>query len=99
MARFDIYAWPEGDGYLLDCQADLLHYFKTRLIAPLIKDETSPPSLARLHPIFEIDGAHYLMATHLMASVPCAELGPVTGSLIDHDVQILAAIDVLIAGY
>ncbi len=99
MARFDIHAWPDGDGYLLDCQADLLRHFKTRLVVPLVKDEKTPPSLARLHPLFEIDSEQFLMATHLMSSIPRAALGPVAGSLIDHDVAILAAIDVLISGY
>jgi toxin CcdB len=99
MARFDIHAWPDGDGYLLDCQADLLSHFKTRLVVPLIKEETTPPSLVRLHPIFEIDGIKYLMATQLMASVPLSALGPTVSTLIAHDVAILAAIDVLISGY
>ncbi|MFM9851846.1 MAG: CcdB family protein [Sphingomonadaceae bacterium] len=99
MAKFDFHRWRGGDGYLLDCQADLLSYFKTRLVIPLIKDNATPRSLVRLHPIFDIDGEPYLMATHLMSSVPASELGTIAGSLIDYDIAIMGAIDMLVSGY
>ena len=99
MARFDVYAWPEGDGYLLDCQADLLRHFKTRVVVPMMPVNTVPPSLARLHPIFDIREERYLMATHLMTSVPLRELGPLAGSLAEHDMAIMGAIDMLTSGY
>ena len=99
MARFDIYAWAEGDGYLLDCQADLLRHFKTRVVVPLMPTDKVPPSLARLHPVFEIRGKNYLMATHLMTSVPTRDLSILAGSIADHDMAIMGAIDMLTSGY
>ena len=43
MARFDVYRNPEGSGYLLDVQADLLSDLNTRVVVPLIPAELAPP--------------------------------------------------------
>ena len=42
MARYDVYANPNADGYLLELQTDLLDELKTRVVVPLIP--SSPPS-------------------------------------------------------
>ncbi len=98
MARFDVHRLADGM-LVLDIQADLLSDFKTRVVAPLLLAKTTPRSLERLHPIFEIDRQDYVMATHLIAAVPVRELGPVAASLADRHETIMAAIDMLATGY
>jgi toxin CcdB len=99
MALFDVYGLPSRKGYMLDCQADALSDFKTRVVVPLLPVESTPRSLARLNPVFEIEGTAYAMATHLIASVPVKELGAPVMSLCDQDSAILGAIDMLVSGY
>ncbi|ABC24346.1 CcdB family protein [Rhodospirillum rubrum] len=36
MARFDVYANPDGMGGLLNIQADLLRHLNTRVVVPLL---------------------------------------------------------------
>lgn len=98
MARFDVHRLADGV-LVLDIQADLLSDFKTRVVAPSLPAKTTPRSLERLHPIFEIDGQDYVIATHLIAAVPLHELGPVVASLADRHEAIMAAIDMLVTGY
>jgi len=69
-------------------QADLLDRFQTRAVIPLIPATSTPPVLKRLHPIFELDGKKYVLATHLLSAVPLA----------DHD-QIVGALDMLFQGF
>jgi toxin CcdB len=42
MARFDVHSNPEGPGWLVDLQTDLLDGFNTRVVAPLL-----PPDRAQ----------------------------------------------------
>lgn len=98
MARFDVHRLTDGV-LVLDIQADLLSDFRTRAVVPLLPVKTTPRSLERLHPVFEIDGEDHVMATHLIAAVPVRELGPVAASLGDRHEAILAAIDMLVTGY
>lgn len=98
MARFDVHRLAE-DILVLDIQADLLSDFKTRVVAPLLPAKATPRSLERLHPIFEIDGQDFVLATHLIAAVPLRELGSSVASMADRHESIMAAIDMLVAGY
>ena len=40
MARFDLYAEPDGAGFLLDVQTNLLHGFTTRVVIPVLPAES-----------------------------------------------------------
>lgn len=53
MAKFDVYARPNGAGYLLDCQADLLSDLSTRFVIPLLPLDEAPTPAARLNPVFD----------------------------------------------
>ena len=99
MARFDIYALPGADGYLVDCQADLFRDLKTRFVVPLLPDDSTPKPLPRLTPVITVKERPYVLATQLAASISVRELGKVVGSVESHDAKILAAIDMLISGY
>ena len=102
MAQYDLYRpprpTPRGEVlFLLDLQSDLLAYFATRVVAPLMV-EGSIERVARLHPVFEIDGVRAVMATDRLAAVQRRELGPAVGSLANKHSDIIAAIDVLWSG-
>ena len=56
MARFDIYKLPGTDGYVVDCQADLLRDLKTRFVIPLLPDNLAPRPLPRLTPALLFEG-------------------------------------------
>ncbi len=98
MAKFDVFRRRTGAGYLLDCQADLLKQLNTRFVVPLLPTEEAPRPATRLNPSFELEGQSYLMMTQFAAAVLVAELGEKVGSLIDRDIEISNALDLLISG-
>jgi toxin CcdB len=98
MAKYDVHRLPFGE-YVVDCQADVLEgLFRTRFVSPLMPADHVPRQIARLHPLFDISGVRMIMATHLAAAVPAADLGEPVASLAEHDYVIGAALDMLIAG-
>jgi toxin CcdB len=99
MARFDAHENPEGPGYLLDCQADILANLSTRLVVPLLPPEYAPLPSHRLNPTLSVQGTEMVMMTHFAASVPRKALGPVVQSLADDDSTIMNAFDMLLTGY
>jgi toxin CcdB len=98
MARFDVFRSRSGEELLLDCQSDMLDYFQTRFVVPLVHDGVATRT-ARLHPSFTIDGQKLIMATQLASAVDRRELGTRVANLSDHHDQIVAALDVLITGF
>jgi len=52
MARFDVYDSPDGAGYLLDVQADILDILNTRVVVPLMPISAAPSPAKHLNPIF-----------------------------------------------
>ena len=99
MARFQIFSSPEGAGYLLDVQSDLIDVVKTRVVVPLLPARQTPPAIARLHPVFAIAGQNHVMATHLIATVPTGILIEPRGDLSEHRDAITAALDMLFQGF
>ena len=99
MARFDIFTRIEGDGYYLDCQADLLSHLNTRFVIPLFAPDIAPKPAGRLNPQFMVSGYPFVMVTQFAATIPLRELSFCAGSLADHDMAILGAIDMLTSGY
>lgn len=98
VARFDVYAHPEGKSYLLDVQADLLTSLNTRVVVPLMLVSTAPPAAKHLNPVFEIQNKRYVMVTQFLASVPVSILKTPVSSLALQDTDIIAALDMLTAG-
>lgn len=99
MARHDAHRADDFDGYLLDCQANLLDHMETRFVVPLLPETRVAKFAARLNPVFEINGRRFVMATQGAATVQVRELGPVAVSLVDEHDKIVAALDMLITGY
>ena len=70
-----VFANPNGDGYLLEVQTDLLDELKTRVVVPLIPHSSEIKTLRRLNPVFTIGGKQYAMFTHLIADRPSQPIG------------------------
>ena len=81
--------------YLLDVQANLVSNFATRIVVPLVRAASFGRRADLLHPVFVVEGAEVVMATHLLAAVRRSAIGARVASLVDHRAAIIGAIDVL----
>jgi toxin CcdB len=99
VARFDFYRNPDGTGYLLDLQSDLIGGLNTRVVAPLIPLADAPRPARRLNPVFDIADGQFVMATQFMAAVPTRELRERIGSLADRHDAIMNALDMIFTGF
>src|SRR6266702_3425261 len=100
MARFDLYQQPTAKaGYLVDVQSDVLSDLQTRAVLPLFPRENWQPVMARLNPIFDIDGEPHVLVTQSIATVPRRELGRKMGSLAQYHDEITIALDLLLTGF
>lgn len=99
MARFEVYANPDGTGYVLDVQADVLNELNTRIVVPLLPLAQAPVPAQRLNPVFEIGDEPHVMVTQFMAAVPRSLLRSPVTSLSGQDNEIMAALDMLLVGF
>ncbi|MDP2825495.1 MAG: CcdB family protein [Sulfuritalea sp.] len=99
MARFDVFANPDGAGYLLVVQAGILDHLNTRVVVPLMPESQAPLPARTLNPVFIVGADSVVMVTQFMAAVPGAMLkNPVT-TLENRRDDIVAAIDLLMQGF
>lgn len=99
MARFAVYAEPEGDGYLLDVQADALYQLNTRITIPLLPSQRAPLPAKTLNPVFRIGTVDYVLATQYMGAMPARILQHSPFTLSQRREEIVAAIDLLLQGF
>ena len=99
MAKFDVYLDPNGGGYLLDVQSDLLDGLNTRAVVPLRLPANAPKPARRLNPAFDLDGVPHLMVTQYIAAVPQIILKHPIDNLRHHFAAITGAIDMLVQGF
>jgi toxin CcdB len=99
MARYDLYAAPDGTGWRLDVQADLLDHLNTRVVVPVLPVTAAPRPAARLNPIVTVDGVDCVLVTQFIAAIPLDALGGRVGSLADQSEAIMAALDMLFVGF
>lgn len=99
MARYDVHPAPDGRGYWLDVQADLLSRLNTRIVVPLIPCDIAPTPAGRLNPVFVIDGTECVMTTQFLSAVMAASLAHPTASLADQSDRIMAALDTALIGF
>ncbi|SCM79733.1 CcdB-like toxin protein [uncultured Pleomorphomonas sp.] len=99
MARFDVFQNPDGNGFLLDVQANLLDGLNTRVVVPLLPASSAPLPARRLNPIFDIEAEPHVMVTQFMAAVPVTLLKAPVASLAGHDVEIGNALDMVFVGF
>jgi toxin CcdB len=99
MARFDVFSNPEGSGYLLNIQTDLLNDLNTRVVVPLLPADEAPKPARHLNPIFKIGDDDVIMVTQFIATIPISAL-PIPVSNVGHrSGEIIAALDMLISGF
>ncbi len=96
--RFDVYRSGDGEDLVLDCQADALRDLHTRFVVPLLEPKNAPRPARRLNPTFEVEGRTVVMVTQFAGAIPSRELTTVVTSLIEHDMAINNALDLLIYG-
>ncbi len=99
MARFDVYRNPDGPGYLLDLQADLIGHLATRVVAPLLPLGLALKPARILNPVFDIGGTPVAMIAQAMAAVPVQMLRMPVASLAGRRDEVIAAMDLLFRGF
>ena len=99
MAKYDVYRTPNGPGYVLDVQSDLLDQLNTRIVIPLLPLDQSPTPARRLNPIFILDQKQCVLVTQFLSAIPLTSLGKPVGNLADHFADITAAMDMLTHGF
>jgi toxin CcdB len=98
MARFSVYAAPDGSGYLLDVQADIMRHLNTRVVVPLIPLGNAPKPASRLNPSFVLNDVEHSMVTQFMAAVRTSELQREIANVAARRDEIVNAIDLLLQG-
>lgn len=104
MAQFTVHrnTNPATEGtvpYLLNVQSDLIEDLGTRVVVPLYPASAMKGEILRtLTPVFEVDGAQYVMMTPQLAGIPRKSLGATFADLSGKRDQIIAALDLLITG-
>ena len=84
---------------LLDIQSNLLEELNTTVIVPLCKlDQSKNKVLTQLTPVFNIDGAQYLMLAPQLAGIARKQLGKAIGNIASSRAEIIGAIDFLLSG-
>ena len=99
MAQYDVYPNPDGSGYLLDVQADLLDGLNSRIVVPLFPLDAAPKPAKTLNPVFAIAGGEVVMVTQFLAAVPASLLGTPEANLSDRFATITDALDMLFHGF
>jgi toxin CcdB len=98
MARFSVYPDPDGGGYLLDVQSDVMRHLNTRVVVPLMPLGKAPKPATSLNPLFVVDDIEHSMVTQYMAAVPTSVLKRDIMTVADRRDDIVNAIDLLIWG-
>jgi toxin CcdB len=98
MAKFDVYPDPNGH-YWLDCQADTFSALNSRFVVPLQAAHEVDGGDRKLNPRFVVLDDTYVMMTHFAGAVPTSEIRGAVLSLVEHEYEIGAALDLLIGGY
>lgn len=101
MSRFDVYKLPEPNTLLVvDVQADLLSYLKTRVVIPLLPYSLHKNEVAKdLKPVFEIDTMLYILSTSDIATIETNRLKHKIGNLKAYHFEITTALDFLFQGF
>ncbi len=63
MAQDALFENPDGEGYGLRAQIDLLSGLNTSIIVPLLMEDWALHPAKQLSPVFETDGTSYVLVT------------------------------------
>lgn len=103
--RFEVFAnsgKSAGNAPLLvNIQSDLLEGLQTRVVIPLApKDHYLKVTVPEdLMPTFTIKGRRYVLETPKLGAIPIAALKERVGSLAQHQLVIMSALDRLLHGF
>ena len=78
-------------------QDDTVSHLSTRIVAPLIPIEASLQA-DRATPAVDVMGTPYMIAVHLMTTIPTRNLGNFVTKIEDRERQIKNAIDLMFFG-
>ena len=98
MARFSLHALP-GGGRVVNLQSDFLDWADTRVVAPLVPVDQSPPPARHLNPVITLDDEKFVLIVQSMAAVRVSALGPAVGDLSGHRDEITRAVDMVFQGF
>lgn len=98
MARFSIHQMP-GGSLVVNLQSDLLDWAETRVVAPLMPLNQSPPPAKHLNPVIAIDGTQFVLIIQSMAAVRTSALGAAVGDLSEYHDEITRAVDMVFQGF
>lgn len=96
MARFDAVR-VTGNVIVLVCQSDVLVDLPPCFVVPL--RDVDRIELPRLMPTFVVDGQSLTMITPLARSISKRDIRETVTSLVAHEYEIRAALDLLISGF
>lgn len=101
MAQFDVHRNPGRTKavipFVLAVQSDRWEDRPDRVVVPLVLSSEVPYRDRTLNPEFTIDGIAVLMNPLQIVTIPTRVLGPAVESLDREAIQIIAALDALIA--
>lgn len=98
MAQFDVYRLETGE-IVLDIQTDLLGYFDSRIVVPLMSAELAPIAHPRLNPTFEIGDDRYIMVTQFATAIRTSSLLRSIADLTQRYDAIRSALDMIFLGF
>lgn len=98
MARFSVHDLP-GGVRVVNLQSDFLDWAGTRVVAPLVPLDQSPPPARHLNPVFTLEGGPFVLIVQSMAAVPASSLGAAIADLSDHQDEITRAVDMVFQGF
>ena len=98
MARFSVHNLS-GSSRVVNLQSDFLEWADTRVVAPLVPLDQSPPPAKYLNPVFTLEGGSFVLIIQSMAAVPASLLGPAIGDLSNHQDKITRAVDMVFQGF
>ncbi|WP_045221647.1 CcdB family protein [Desulfonatronum thioautotrophicum] len=99
MAQFDVYIGRSKNAkYFIDLQDNILDTLTTRVVAPLVPLELINLPIKNVNPIIYVNDEKLLLFTHLLAAIPCKQLGKCIGNIRTQRNEIVAALDMLFTG-
>lgn len=98
MARFSLHDLP-GGGRVVNLQSDFLDWVATRVVAPFVPVDQSPPPPKYLNPLIALDDGQFVLIVQSMAAVRASALGPAVGDLSEHQHVITRAVDIVFQGF
>lgn len=104
MAQLDVYKnrdakTSEEIPYLVDVQHEIHKSLKTRMMIPLVCIEAQKAEIAKLCPVFTIQGRKVFASIPEMAAYPISETGNKVTNLNSERATLFAVIDFLMHGF